>query len=150
MSIPTNPDSVTGLDLLMDAVGYGAVAGLAQTVSHKVFAKKQLPETWEELVTRYVAGSTVNAAACTAWVIHRHLRRVPTSAAEAAAMHWLILGASGLVVAGLHYFDHQIARAAHEIGRQQGADELRRQYEEREKSNGRVTSFERLHGRTGA
>lgn len=146
MSIPSNPAPVTGLDLLMDAAGYGAVAGLAQTVSHKIFAKHQLPETWEELVTRYVAGTAINALTCSVWALHRP----QATGREAAAMHWLILGASGLVVAGLHYFDNQVAAAAHEEGKRQGANELRRHYEEREKTNGRLPTSERLHGRTGA
>lgn len=145
MSVPTNADSVTGLDLLMDAAGYGAVAGLAQMLSHKIFAKKQLPATWEELITRYVAGSTITALTCSVWALHRP----QATGREAAAMQWLIYGASGLVVASLHYFDHQLEEAAREEGKRQGADALRRVWEEQE--HGRATpSAERIRGPLGA
>lgn len=129
MSIPTEAESVTSLDLLMDAVGYGTVVGLAQVVSHKIFAKKQLPETWEELLTRYVAGSSIVAGALTAYALHRP----QASGRDVAAMLWLVFGAAGIVVAGCHYFDYHLAEAAREEGRKLGADALRRQYQEEER-----------------
>jgi hypothetical protein len=144
VSVPTNAPPVTGLDLLLDAAGYGAVAGLAQTVSHKIFARKQLPSTWEELITRYVAGSTINALTCSVWALHRP----NATGREAAAMQWLILGASGLVVASLHYFDAQLAEAAREEGKKLGADALRRVWKEQE--DGRATAHpERVRGPLG-
>jgi hypothetical protein len=144
VSVSPNADPVTGLDILMDAAGYGAVAGLAQTLSHKIFARKQLPATWEELITRYVAGSTINALTCSVWALHRP----NATGREAAAMQWLILGASGLVVASLHYFDAQLAEAAREEGKKLGADALRRVWKEQE--DGRATAHpERVRGPLG-
>lgn len=145
MSIARTAEPVTGLDLLMDAAGYGAVAGLAQTLSHKTFAKKQLPETWEELVLRYVAGSTINALVCSAWALHRP----QATGREAAALHWLVLVASGLVVASLHYFDSELEKEAMKRGQELGAEAMRRKYQEQEHARS-AEAAERLRRAPGA
>jgi hypothetical protein len=132
VSIRTSADSVSGLNLLLDAAGYGAVAGLGQALSHKIFARERLPKDEGELLTRYVAGVTIGSGACTVWVLHRYIRNIPTSAADAVAMQWLVFGASGLVVAALHYHDAQVAKAAEERGKRLGADALRKLYEDQE------------------
>jgi hypothetical protein len=123
-SVPTSADSVTGLDLLMDAAGFGTVTGLAQVVSHKIFARQQLPGSWWELMTRYVAGSSIVALGVSAWA----LRRPQASGRDAAALLWLTLVANGLVVGGCHYFDHQLAEAAKAEGKKIGAEALRQQF----------------------
>ena len=145
MSVPTNADSVAGLDLLMDAAGCGAVTGLGQVISHKIFARHQLPGSWWELMTRYVAGSSIVALGVSAWA----MRRPQASARDAAALLWLTLVTNGLVVGSLHYFDHQLAEAAREEGKRQGADALRRVWEEQEHGRG-AAAAERIRGRAGA
>src|SRR5690606_36809148 len=94
VSVPTDAESVSGLDILMDAAGFGTVTGLAQVVSHKIFARTQLPGSWWELMTRYVAGSSIVALGVSAWA----LRRPQASGRDAATLLWLTLVTHGPVV----------------------------------------------------
>lgn len=144
MSIPSKADAVTGLDLLATAAGYGTIAGLMQFVSHKIFAREPLPKTWQELITRYTAGSAIVGLNIGAFAI---LNPKVTSR-DTAALLILVYLASGLVAAGCHYADDRIAEAARSEGEIIGAEKVRRHYEDRE--NGRISTFERLHGRTRA
>ena len=96
-------------DLLGDVLAYAGAAAVAQTASHLILAHDpKLPETWEQLVARYSAGSGIVAAAVTLYA----LRHPAATAREAAALQWGVLLGCGAAVAALHYADWLRERAA--------------------------------------
>lgn len=88
---------------LDDALCYGTVAALAQTVSHTLLGRNpSLPGSWLELVIRYAAGSAIVAGTMTVYAV----RRPQANAQDTAIVHWGILLACGAAVAGLHLVDY--------------------------------------------
>ena len=96
------------IDLLGDAMAYGLAAAGGQALSHLALARDpKLPETWEQLVARYTAGSGIVAATLTAYA----LRHPGATAREAALVHWGVLLGCGAAVACLHLADWLHERA---------------------------------------
>lgn len=94
--------------LLGDVLTYGAAAAVAQAVSHLVLARDpKLPESWEQLVLRYSAGSGIVASAVTGYV----LRHPSASGQDVVFLYWGVLLSCGAAVAALHYADGVRERA---------------------------------------
>lgn len=109
-SVATIPDSVTKPTsdaLIGDVLAYGLAAACGQTLSHLALARDpQLPETWEQLVARYSAGSGIVAATLTVYA----LRHPYATARDSAVLHWGVLLGCGLAVGALHLADYLHAR----------------------------------------
>lgn len=93
---------------LGDALAYAGAAAGAQALSHLVLARDpKLPESWEQLVARYTAGSGIVALTMTLYA----LRHGDATAREAIVVHWAVLLGSGAMVASLHLRDWILLRA---------------------------------------
>lgn len=116
--------------LLGDVLAYAITAAGAQMLSHEILARDpKLPETWEQLIARYSAGSSIVAGAVTLYA----LRHADASARHAVALHWGALLGSGAAVAMLHLRDWLRARAVE-------AAEARALDDRYEEEDGRVAS----------
>ena len=120
--VTKSPDALVG-----DVLAYALAAAIGQTVSHLTLASDpKLPETWEQLVTRYTAGSAIVAATVTLYA----LRHPSASARDATILHWGVLLGCGGAVAALHL-----------------ADWLRERAEERAEARAMDVAYDREDGR---
>jgi hypothetical protein len=97
--------------LLGDAIVYGGAAAVGQSISHLILARDpRIPQTKEELLTRYIAGSSIVAAVLATYT----LRHRGSSAGELMVIHGGVLFGCGIAVGALHLADYLRDRAAAE------------------------------------
>lgn len=125
-SVAGEPDFVTKLyDLIGDTLAYAGTAAVGQSISHLILARDpKLPQTEEQLLTRYIAGSGIIALTLLTYAA----RHPKASALEAMVVHAGVLFGCGIAVGGLHLADGQRARAK--------AQAMDAAYEEEDRAHG--------------